>query len=133
MDSHPTLLFDGVCNLCNGAVNFVIDRDRRRVFRFASLQSEAGKALLRAHGLSDSSLDTVVLLEQGQAFIESDAAIRTARRLGFPWSAMVLCLAAPRFVRDSVYRFIARNRYRWFGRTEACRMPTDALRERFVP
>jgi len=129
---HPVVLFDGVCNLCNGAVQFLIDRDPTARFRFASLQSGAGQELLAAHGLGDDRPDSIVLVHRGQALVESDAALGIARLMGGPWRVFGAARILPRGVRDWAYRLIARNRYRLFGRTEACRIPTPELRARFL-
>lgn len=134
MDS--VILFDGVCNLCNGAVQFVLDRDRHKRFRFAALQSEAGQALLRQRGLTPpdpgADPDTIVLVEGDRVSDRSTAALRIARHLGFPWVLAGIFWLLPRPLRDWVYRFIARNRYRWFGKSESCRLPTPELRGRFL-
>lgn len=128
------MLFDGVCNLCNGAVQFIIDRDPKDVFRFASLQSERGAALLAAHGRTppEGDPESVVLIEDGRVYEHSSAALRVARRLRGLWSLFYVFIIVPPFLRDAVYRFIARNRYRWFGKEEMCRVPTPALRARFL-
>jgi len=133
--SHPfsaIVLFDGVCNLCNGAVAFIIARDRRAQFGFASLQSDAGRRLLRELSGDDALPDTFVLVEDGRMFTQSTAALRIARRLGFPWSLAALLTVLPRAIRDGAYRLVARNRYRWFGKRETCMMPTADLRRRFL-
>lgn len=127
----PTLLFDGVCNLCNGAVQFVLDHERDHELRFAALQSPEAKELLGDHPLP-SGLDSVILVEGGEVFTHSDAALRVARHLGMPWRLLSAFRVVPRFVRDAVYRFIARHRYRWFGKSETCRIPTPELRARFL-
>jgi predicted DCC family thiol-disulfide oxidoreductase YuxK len=131
---HAVVLFDGVCNLCNATVQFVIDRDPHGYFRFASLQSDAAVRLLGEHQLKvpEGDPDSVLVIEDGRVHSHSEAALRIARRLGLPWSLAVLGRMFPRFVRDAVYRLIARNRYRWFGRSETCRIPTPELRARFV-
>lgn len=131
--SHPVVLFDGVCNLCNGAVNFLIDRDPAATLRFAALQSPAGRTLLAERGMNPEAPDSVVLVDSEGVWTESDAALRIARCLGWPWRAGAALRAIPRIARDPAYRFIARNRYRWFGRQEACRIPTPELRDRFLP
>ncbi|MGB3548453.1 MAG: thiol-disulfide oxidoreductase DCC family protein [Saprospiraceae bacterium] len=131
-DSHPLLLFDGVCNLCNGAVQFIIDRDDRDLFRFASLQSELGRSVLRKYDLDSTSLDTVVLVQKGRAYTHSEAALRTAAQLDGGYRLLSVFRILPRFFRDGVYRFIARNRYRWFGREEACRLPRPEWQAKFV-
>ena len=133
LDARPVILFDGVCNLCNGAVNFVIDHDPAGHFRFGALQSEGGSALLHAHGLGAAYLDSLVLVESGRVHTKSDAALRIARGLGAPWAlAYYAFVAVPKPLRDAVYNVVAANRYRWFGRQESCRMPTPELRARFV-
>lgn len=130
----PVVLFDGVCNLCNGAVQFIVDRDPEGTFRFASLQSERAAALLGAHGLEapEGDPDSVILIEDGRVHQSSGAALRIARHLRGPWKLFYAFVIVPRFLRDAVYRFIARNRYRWFGKSEQCRVPTPALRARFL-
>jgi len=138
------VLFDGKCNLCNGAVQFIIDHERSPELKFAPLQSdlaserlteamgaEATKALvLGATGSGDP--DTIVMIEDGKAYTHSTAALRIAGHLTAPWRWAFVFYVVPRFVRDVVYRWIARNRYRWFGKTESCRVPTPELRARFV-
>lgn len=131
-DTAPILLFDGVCNFCNSAVNFVIDHDRSGSFRFASLQSEVGRELLRTHGLGDLPLSTMVLVDQGRAYLNSDGVLRVARRLGGPFLLLVPFLAVPRPLRDAAYRLFASQRYRLFGRSESCRVPTPEVRARFL-
>ena len=126
------VLFDGVCNFCNGSVNFIIKHDSRKRFKFAALQSEIGQKLLRQYGLNENDLDSVVLVENGRAFTRTTAALKTARHLDglLSWSAVFLIV--PRAVRDIFYKLFAKNRYKLFGRTEACMMPTPELRHRFL-
>lgn len=126
------MLFDGVCNLCTGSVQFILRRDPQGRFRFASIQSPAGRRLYEAQGLSGERLDTVLFLADGRALTHSDAALAIATRLGGPWRLMGIFRIVPRPVRDGVYRWIARNRYRWFGRHEQCLVPTPELRRRFL-
>ena len=128
----PTILFDGVCNLCNGAVRFVAERDPHAVFRFASLQSEAGQALLRQHGLETEDFDSVVLVDGARVFTRSAAALAIAARLSGPWPALSAFRVLPAFLRDAVYDLVARHRYRVFGRTEQCMVPTPEMRARFL-
>lgn len=132
MATHPTLLFDGVCNLCSGSVQFILKRDTRGRFRFASLQSDAGRRLMTGHGLDPEALSSVVLIEDGRAYQESTAALRIARHLPGAWKLLRVFTVIPRPLRDAVYRLIARNRYRWFGKTETCWLPTPELRARFL-
>jgi predicted DCC family thiol-disulfide oxidoreductase YuxK len=131
-DDGPVVLFDGVCNLCEGAVRFLVLRDPAGVFRFAPLQSEVGRRLLARHGLSPDSLDTFVLVEGDRARVHSDAFLGIARRLPAPWSWLRVLALLPRRLRDAVYGVVVRNRYRWFGRKEACLVPTPELRARFL-
>lgn len=130
--NSPVLLFDGVCNLCNASVQWVLLHDRRGQFRFAALQSDTGQRLLQKFGLSPEQFDSVVLVDGDRIFLRSDAALETARRLGLPWSLLNGFRIVPRFVRNAVYDWIARNRYRWFGRQDECLLPRPEWRERFV-
>lgn len=131
-DDAPVILFDGVCNLCNGAVQFVIRRDPRSRFRFASLQSTAARDLLARHGVTGDLPDSVVLVANGRVRTKSAAALGVAAGLGMPWSFLGVFRLIPSFLRDALYDWIARNRYRWFGRREQCMVPTPALRARFL-
>lgn len=129
---HPVLLFDGVCNLCNASVQWVLLRDHKGIFRFAPLQEETGKALLRAHGLSAEHFDSVVLVTPERVFTHSDAVLEVLRRLGGWWTLPAALRVLPRSLRDTVYRWIARNRYRLFGRRDACMMPRPEWKARFL-
>lgn len=130
---HPVLLFDGVCNLCNGAINWVIDRDTRGKYRFAPLQSGVAKEAVEAAGVKWESLpDSFILIDGKGVHTRSEAALRVAIGLGWPWKAMAVFLPVPRWLRDGVYAWVARNRYRWFGKQEQCRIPTPELRSRFL-
>jgi predicted DCC family thiol-disulfide oxidoreductase YuxK len=132
LEGHALVLFDGVCNLCNSSVNFIIDRDPAGYFKFAALQDETVASLLARFDLSTDYLDSVVLLEEGRCYRESTAALRIARRLRGGWPLFYAFIVVPRPVRDVVYGWIARNRYRWFGKRDTCRIPTPELRERFL-
>ena len=125
------VLFDGVCNVCNAAVNFIIDRDPAGKFRFASLQSDVGRRLSREHAIPED-LDTIAYIENGRAFTHSAAVLRIAKGLGGLWPALFSLVVLPRPVRDRAYRYFASHRYGWFGRTEACRVPTPEIRQRFL-
>lgn len=143
-DSAPIVLFDGVCNLCNGAVQFIIDHERDPRLRFAALQSDLAKDLLeRAFGVEEATRlrtgtsgkgdpDSIVVIEGARGWTHSTAALRIARHLRAPYRWLGLFTLVPRVLRDVVYRWIARNRYRWFGSTETCRIPTPELRARFL-
>ncbi len=128
---HALVLFDGVCNLCNGAVNFIIDRDPEGYFRFAPLQSEIAQSYLEDPSLGQE-LSTIVLVEGGNTYVRSSAALRIARHLTGPWRLLALALLVPRPLRDLVYDWIAANRYDWFGKRDQCRMPTPELKNRFL-
>ncbi len=127
------ILFDGVCNLCNGFVQFVIRHDPAGRFRFAALQSEAGRQVLAAHGhVGATPPETVLLLKNGRLYSHSTAVLHIERGLGWPWRALAIGLLLPASLRDAAYRFVARNRYRWFGRQESCWLPTPELQARFL-
>jgi predicted DCC family thiol-disulfide oxidoreductase YuxK len=129
---HGVVLFDGVCNLCNGAVNFVIDRDPEGYFKFAALQSDEGQDLLDAVGAADTGLSSIILVEEGKVYRQSTAALRIARRLSGAWPLLYLFIVVPRPLRDLVYDWIANNRYDWFGKRDQCRIPTPDLQARFL-
>jgi predicted DCC family thiol-disulfide oxidoreductase YuxK len=129
---HPIIFFDGVCNLCNAFVQFVIKRDKRSQFKFASLQSEAAKGMLPENFFSDAKLSSVVLLEDGKVFSKSTAALRILRRLAGPWKLLYVFIILPPFICNLVYDIIAKNRYRWFGKKESCMVPTPELKHRFL-
>ncbi len=126
------VFFDGVCNLCNGAVDFIINRDPHRKFRYASLQSELAKKVLTERGVNTNSMLTMILLKDNQLLYRSDAALEIARELSMPWPAFYVFKVIPRFIRDSIYNLVSRNRYRWFGKRDTCRIPTDAERGLFL-
>ncbi|GAB3321435.1 thiol-disulfide oxidoreductase DCC family protein [Larkinella ripae] len=127
-----TILFDGVCNLCNAAVHFIIDRDPQNRFRFAALQSDAGRRLLARFPPASGPVDSIVLIRNGRSYVKSDAALAIARHLSGAWPAFTVFRVFPRFLRDWAYDLIAKNRYRFFGREAACRIPTPALKARFL-
>ncbi len=129
---HPILLFDGVCNLCNGFVQFVINRDPEGHFRFAALQSATAQDLLKAHNISTKDMDTVVLVENGKAYVRSEVALRMASKFGGLWPVLGIFRILPLFIRDRIYDFIAKNRYRWFGEKDQCMIPTPELKSRFL-
>jgi predicted DCC family thiol-disulfide oxidoreductase YuxK len=128
--SESIILFDGVCNLCNGFVQFVIARDPGARFKFAALQSQAAASLLE--GRHRSLPDSVVLLEGDRIYTQSTAALRVARSLGWPWKLSYLFVIVPKPLRDAVYAWVARNRYAWFGKRDVCMVPTPDLRTRFL-
>ncbi len=129
---HSVVLFDGVCNLCNGSVNFLLDRDKADRFRFAALQSETGERLLEMHAIDPDETDSIVLIENGSAYTRSTAALKIARGLGGIWACAYVFMFVPSFLRDAVYRIVARYRYRVFGRSDTCRIPTPDEAARFI-
>lgn len=130
---HPVILFDGDCSMCSAVVRFVLRRDPSPgQFRFASLQSDAGQRLLEAHRLPTGEFDSFVLIDHGTVSLRSSAALGVVRRLGFPWSLLAIGVIVPRPLRDALYRWVARNRYRWFGRLESCMVPAPEDAERFL-
>ena len=131
MNTHPLVLFDGVCNLCNGTVDFILKRDRNRQFRFVALQSEAGEKIREKFRFPEE-IDSVILILREQVFYESDAALEIARLLPAPWKWAVIFKAVPVRRRNAVYRWIASNRYRWFGKRNECRLPS-AEEQKFFP
>ena len=130
--THSIILFDGVCNLCNGAVNFVVKRDTRNVFKFTPLQEKQGVLLLKTHAVDTQKLDSIVLIENEKVYVKSSAALRIARKMSNLWPLFFVLLIIPSFIRDGVYDFIAKNRYKWFGKKEQCMIPTPGLREKFL-
>ncbi len=129
---HPIIMFDGFCNFCNGLVNFIIKYDEKRRFRFAALQSDAGRAVKANFQVPESYADSVVLIYKQRVLYKSSAALRVFRLLGGVWSFLILFLIVPPFMRDWIYDFIVRNRYKWYGSRESCRIPTPAERELFL-
>lgn len=128
----PVLLFDGVCNLCNASVQWILKRDRKGVFKFAALQSDTGQMLLRQFGFSEKNFDTVVLVADGRIFTRADAALEIVQRIGGLWSLLAVFKIIPRPIRNTIYDWVARNRYRWFGKKEECMLPRPEWKERFV-
>ena len=125
------VLFDGVCNFCNGAVNFIIRHDGEKKFKFAPLQSEIGLQMQAKYGIGEDG-DSIILVENDKAYTHSTAGLRVAKGLGSIWSLGYVFIIVPSFIRDFFYRLFAKYRYRLFGRTEACMLPTPDVRERFL-
>ncbi len=129
---YPILLFDGVCNLCNSSIQWVIEHDPKAKFRFASLQSETGQTLLKQYQLPTDELNTVVLIDGEKAHTRSDVPLRIVGKIGGAWPLLSVFWIVPRPLRNAVYDWVASNRYRWFGKKEACWLPTPDLKARFL-
>ena len=132
MEEKKIVLFDGVCNLCNRSVQFIIKRDKKKKFRFASLQGKAGQDLLKRFNLQADDLNSFVLIEGDKMYTRSGGALRMLRELGSGWKLFYAFMLVPRFIRDAVYNWVARNRYKWYGKREECMIPTAELKERFL-
>jgi len=130
--NKPIILFDGVCNFCNAIVNFIISQDKKNIFLFAALQSEAGKKLLEQYKIDWKASDSFVVIENGKAHQKSTAALKLYNRLPWYWKWTQFFWIFPKFIRDGVYNFIAKNRYKWFGKKEECMIPTPELKSRFL-
>lgn len=128
----PIILFDGVCNLCNSAVQFVIKKDSKAIFKFAALQSKTGQQLLKKYSLTGNDLHSFVLVSHDKAYTKSTAALNVARELKGMIKLLYGFIIVPAFVRNAVYGLIARNRYSWFGKKDECMIPTPALKSRFL-
>jgi predicted DCC family thiol-disulfide oxidoreductase YuxK len=131
-ENGPIVLFDGVCKFCNATVNFLIDHDSQGRLRFAALQSETGQALLRRFGLRTDDFDTMILVEGSRWSSRTTGALRAVSYLDAPWRFLAALLLIPPFLRDTAYNLLASNRNRWFGKLDACRVPTPELRARFL-
>ncbi|WP_109437490.1 MULTISPECIES: thiol-disulfide oxidoreductase DCC family protein [Aquimarina] len=132
-EDKKIILFDGVCNLCNSAINFIIKRDKKDIFRYASLQSEIGKKLILERNIDTSSLDSILLIEPKVAYYhKSTAALHIAKQLSGLYPLLSVFLILPKFFRDWIYNIIAKNRYKWFGKKESCMIPTPELKALFI-
>jgi len=130
--SNYIVLFDGVCNLCNNTVQFVIKRDKKKQFLFGSLQGATGQAYLNKINEPVNQLNSFILVEGNQFYTRSTGVLRLLKHLGGGWQLWYAFMIVPRFMRDGVYSFIGRHRYKWFGKTAECRVPTPEERERFL-
>ena len=128
----PVIFFDGVCNLCNASVQFIIRHDKKRIFRFASLQSAVGQYLLKENNLAEKHFDSFILYENQNIYTRSTGALKCANYLSPPWSWLYIFIWVPRFIRDGIYSWISKNRYRWFGKKEACWLPSPELKNLFL-
>jgi predicted DCC family thiol-disulfide oxidoreductase YuxK len=131
-ENHKIILFDGVCNLCNTSVNFLISHDKNDIFRFASLQSDIGIELQKKFNLDPEELKTFFLIDGDKYYSRSTAALRAAKELGFPWNLAYIFILVPPFIRNGVYRLISRYRYKWFGKRSTCRLPSPEEKAKFL-
>ncbi len=129
---NQVILFDGVCNLCNGFVQFVINRDPSGIYRFAPLQSETGKKLISRFDLSYDKFDSIILIENNNYYLKSTAALKIVRSLGALWPLLYAFILIPRSIRDYFYDIVARNRYKWYGKRVECMIPGADIKSRFL-
>ena len=132
LKNKSIILFDGVCNLCNSSVNFIIKHDKKEHFKFASLQSDAAKEILLQYNSKKNKLDSIILVENGVIYEKSTAALIISKRLSGSIKLLYGFIIIPKFIRDWVYNYIAKNRYKWYGKQESCLMPTPNLKSRFL-
>jgi predicted DCC family thiol-disulfide oxidoreductase YuxK len=131
-NKNPILFFDGVCNLCNQSVVFIIKNDKKKIFRFATIQSEFANKTLTPLGIDTNNPDSVILLYKDRFFQKSDTALITCKLLGFPFSFLWVFWIVPSLIRNPLYNFVAKNRYKWFGKKDACMIPNPELKKRFL-
>ena len=126
------ILFDGVCNLCNGAVTYIIKRDKKNVFKFAALQSEIGQQLISKFNIDTSKVDSIIFIDGEKHYEKSSAALHIAKQLSGAYPLLFGFMVVPKFIRNSIYDYIAKNRYKWFGKKESCMIPTVELKSKFL-
>jgi len=129
---QPLILFDGYCNLCSSSVQFIINRDKKKQYFFASLQSEIGAKILEHFKINSTNLESVILFKKNKVYIESNAALQIAKTLSGLWPIMYIFIIIPSFLRNIVYRFVSKNRYKWFGKKKSCWMPNKEILSRFL-
>jgi predicted DCC family thiol-disulfide oxidoreductase YuxK len=132
MEEKPIILFDGVCNFCNASVNFIIRQDKKNVFQFAALQSNAGQQLSEKYHLPKEEFDSFVLIDNGKIYTQSTAGFKVYGKLPWIWKWTQIFWIVPKFIRDAVYDYVASNRYKWFGKKDQCMIPTAEVRSRFL-
>ena len=132
MMAKDIILFDGVCNLCNGAINFIIKHDPKDNYRFAALESDIAQELLAKHEIDNAKIDSIVLIRNEHAYTKAGAALRIAKKMSGAWPLLYGLSIVPKFIADSLYDFIARNRYKWFGKKNSCMIPTPELKQKFL-
>ncbi len=131
-NENGIILFDGVCNFCHSSVNTIIRFDKKKYFRFAPIQSDIGQHLMKKHGLDPLKFDSVILVDDNKAYTYSSAILNIARKMGGIYSLAYAFMIIPPFIRNGLYKWIAKNRYKWFGKKDACMVPTHEIRGRFV-
>ena len=131
-EKFDIILFDGVCNLCNNVIRFIIRFDKLQRFRFVSLQSANGKMLLKDRGITDENINSIIFIHKEKVFFKSAAALNILYNMGYPWRLLYVFILLPTFVRDGIYMVIARNRYRVFGKKDVCMIPDEKIKERFL-
>jgi len=132
IDERPIVLFDGVCNLCNRSVQFIIRKDKKKQFLFASLQGKTGQEVLKRFKLPVDNFNSFLLVEGDHVYTQSTAVLKMLKKLGGGWKLFYAFIIVPKFIRNAVYNWIARNRYKWYGKRDECMVPTPELRERFL-
>jgi predicted DCC family thiol-disulfide oxidoreductase YuxK len=130
--NESIILFDGVCNLCNRSVQFIIRRDKKNRFRFAAIQGKTGQSLMQQFQLTQNEINSFLLIEGQKIYTRSTAALRVFRQLGGLWSLLYVFIIVPPFIRDVIYNWVARNRYKWYGKRDACMIPSDELKSKFL-
>ena len=131
-EDNPIILFDGVCNFCNAGVNFIIRQDKKNIFRFAALQSKTGQQLAEQYHLQKKNFDSFILVDEGKVYNRSAAGFKVYGKLPWYWKWTQIFWIVPRFITDAAYDFIAKNRYKWFGKKEQCMIPTPDVHNRFL-
>lgn len=132
-DNKQIILFDGVCNLCNGLVQWVIKRDRHDIFRFAPIQGKVGERLIREYNIDPSITDSIILIRPSNGYtLKSSAVLRIGRALGGIYKALIIFHILPSFLRDKIYDWVAKNRYKWYGKRDQCMIPTPELKAKFL-
>ena len=132
MKNKRIILFDGVCNLCNGGVQFVLKKDKNNIFNFSSLQSEFGQKKLLELNFDSTNFDSFLYLKDDKVYTKSSAALQVCKELSGPIKLLSIFLIVPKFIRDLIYSLIAKNRYKWFGKQDSCWLPTPDLQTRFI-
>jgi len=131
-NEHKIILFDGVCNLCNASVNFVIKRDKNDVFRFAALQSDFAKELTSKFSINPDEIDSIILIDVDKCYVKSTAALHITKSLSGGYPLLFGFMIVPNFIRNWIYDFVAKNRYKWYGKKESCMIPTPELKGKFL-